>query len=90
MLFTEVQELPIQGVVLSNHALDHLSAGKVVISQDLLHMLAREQPRKIFLQENGRYAAYYRKKDGYRKLIIEIEKKAVIVSFMDCRELPRP
>jgi len=52
--------------------------------------MRRENPRKIYLQENGRYALYYRKADGYRKIIIELEnKKAVIVSFMDPPEIPK-
>ncbi|MDO8642177.1 MAG: hypothetical protein Q7R76_01120 [Candidatus Woesearchaeota archaeon] len=52
-------------------------------------MVVRENPRKVYIQENGRYAAYYRRNDGYRKLILEKEKnKIVIVSFMDTVEIP--
>ena len=45
---------------------------------------------KIHLQNNGRYATYHRKSDGYRKLILEVEDdKVIIVSFIDTPEIPR-
>lgn len=50
----------------------------------------RGNPRKIYLQENGRYAAYYRKSDGYRKLIIELrDDKTIVVTFVDTNEIPK-
>ena len=53
-------------------------------------MIDKESPRKIYLQKNGRYAIYYRKSDGYRKLIIALGvDKLTIVTFMDLPELPR-
>ncbi len=52
-------------------------------------MVERENPRKVYLQENARYAAYYRKSDGYRKLIIEIrDDKTIVVTFIDMNEIP--
>ena len=78
--------------VVSLHATDHLDAQqrKVFKEKELTVMVERENPRKAYLQQNGRYAAYYRRADGYRKLIIEIENtKAVIVSFMDPQEIPK-
>ena len=50
-------------VVLSPHALDHLSTAqrKVFKEQELKDMLAKENPRKTYLQANGRYCAYFRK-----------------------------
>jgi len=52
-------------------------------------MVSKETPRKVFLQQNSRYATYYRKSDGFRKLIIEVEQKTIIVSFMDLLNIPR-
>jgi hypothetical protein len=53
-------------------------------------MIQKENPRRIHLQQNDRYAAYYRRTDGYRKLIIgKEEKRVVIVSFMDTDEIPK-
>ncbi len=79
-------------VVLSPHALDHISMAqrKVFKDEDLINLVRKETPRKAYLQENGNYAAYYRTPDGYRKLIITNEKeKITIVTFMDPPELPR-
>ena len=79
-------------IVVSPHALDHMNIGerKVYIEQELTNTVDREKPRKIYLQENRRYAAYYRKSDGYRKIILDFEtKKAIVVSFMNTPEIPR-
>ena len=78
-------------IKVSPHALDHLSQKqrKVFKEEDILHMTQREEPRKVYVQRNGRYACYYRKSDGYRKLIIEIGKTVTIITFMDISELPR-
>lgn len=81
-----------QEIIVSPHAFDHIAEAqrKVFKEEDLICMVAKENPRKVYLQENGRYAAYYRKSDGYRKLIIEKESaKITIVSFMDLVEIPR-
>lgn len=79
-------------VVLSPHALDHLSTAqrKVFKGQELIDMLAKESPRKAYLQANGRYCAYFRKAEGYRKLILDCESaRIIIVTFMDVPEIPR-
>lgn len=74
------------------HALFHLSnrQRKVFNEEDLILMLKRETPRKVYLQENGRYASYYRKKKGYRKIIVEIrDDKNIVITFIDVPELPK-
>jgi mRNA-degrading endonuclease RelE of RelBE toxin-antitoxin system len=79
-------------IKVSPHATDHLSDNqrKVFKEEELIYMLEKEDPRKIYLQANGRYAAYYRKSDGYRKLILEVqETRITIVTFMDPLELPK-
>ncbi|MBI2134017.1 hypothetical protein HYU11_05015 [Candidatus Woesearchaeota archaeon] len=79
-------------IEVSPHALDHLSEGqrKVFKEQELKDMLLKENARKTYLQENLRYSAYFRRPDGYRKLIIELNRnKAVIVTFADTDELPK-
>ena len=81
-----------KGVVISSHAFDHLSEKqrKIFKEQELVDILTKETPRRVYLQENGRYTTYHRKSDGYRKLILEIkDNKIVIVSFMDTLEIPR-
>lgn len=101
MVFKAVEEISKEGfkeairdkpIRISHHALDHLSESqrKVFKVQELLYMVRKESPRKVFFQENGRYAPYYRRKDGYRKLIIQVgQSKATIVSFIDTVEIPK-
>ena len=79
-------------VEVSPHALWHLSnqQRKVFNVEELTRMVEKETPRKVYLQENERYAAYYRKSDGYRKLIIEVrDDKTIVVTFVDLGEIPR-
>lgn len=79
-------------ILISPHAFDHLSMmqRKLFKENELINTIQRESPRKAYLQENRRYALYYRKREGYLKLILEIEKnKVVIVSFMNTLEISR-
>ncbi len=79
-------------VVVSPHAIWHLSnrQRKVFNIEELIRMVEKENPRKVYLQENERYAAYYRKSDGYRKLIIELrDEKTIVVTFVDMSEIPK-
>lgn len=79
-------------IKISSHALDHLSEKqrKVFKEEELLHMLEKEVPRKAYLQKNGRYAVYFRRTDGYRKLVVEVEdNKLTIVTFIDTLEIPK-
>lgn len=64
-------------ITISPHAADHLSTGqrKLFKEEDLITTLRRETPRKIFLQANGRYAAHYRKRKEYLKIILSVLKK---------------
>jgi len=58
--------------------------------EELTGMVEKEEPRKIYLQKNGRYAIYYRRSDSYRKLILEVEdKKIIIVTFINIPEIPK-
>jgi len=79
-------------VEVSPHALNHISSEqrKVFKEEELILLAERETPRKAFLQANGRYSAYYRREDGYRKLIFDIGNQTVtIVTFIDVKELPK-
>jgi hypothetical protein len=75
---------------ISEHALDHLSIAqrKLFIGSQLTRMLG-QNPRKAYLQDNGRFATYHRTAEGYRKLITEIGEDIVIITFMDVIEVPR-
>lgn len=55
-----------KSITISTHAFDHLGTGqrKLFKETELINTIQRESPRRIFLQENSRYALYYRKKKG--------------------------
>ncbi len=79
-------------VVVSPHAIWHLSnrQRKVFNIGELISMVEKETPRKVYIQENERYAAYYRKSDSYRKLVIEIrDDRTIVVTFVDLAVIPR-
>jgi len=79
-------------IALSSHAFDHMSTTqrKVFKEDDLKELLWRTAPRRVHLQQNGNYAAYYRTNEGYRKVIVVIDKdKVIIVTYMDTPEIPR-
>ena len=79
-------------VEISPHALFHLSnkQRKIFKEEELIITLEKETPRKIYLQENGRYAAYYRKSEGYREVILEIKEATItIVTFIATMEIPK-
>ena len=79
-------------VRVSPHAAAYLTGAqrKAFKEEELIFLVARTVPRVVLLQENGRYAAHYRKPESYRKIIIEVrDNEAVVVTFMNEKELPR-
>lgn len=79
-------------ISISSHALDHLSnkQRKLFKSEDMILMVKRDNPRKVYLQLNGRYAAYYRRKNDFQKLIMDIlPDKGVIITFMNIANIPK-
>ncbi|MBU0535806.1 MAG: hypothetical protein KKE20_02490 [Nanoarchaeota archaeon] len=79
-------------IAVSQHAMDHIERKerKIFKEEELIRITGKDNPRRCYLQENGRYSLYYRKTEGYLKVIIELENdNAVIVSFMNVIELPK-
>ena len=79
-------------IIISLHAYDYLETEerKVFKPEELIQTVKRESPRKIYLQENGKFSVYYRKSDCFRRIIIALrEDKTIIVSFMNVSRLPR-
>lgn len=76
---------------LSDHALDRLSERqRETFDVNILTSLCRKKPSKAYLQKNGRYRCYYRQKQGYKKIIIDINnRRATIITFMNVDQLPR-
>ena len=73
------------------HALDHLSDAqrKVFKEEKLINILSRENPRGVGLQRNGRYAAFFRRKEGYLRIIFEVKKDRVeIITYINTDHMP--
>ena len=73
------------------HALDHLSDSqrKVFKEEDLINILLRETPRGIGLQRHGRYAVFFRRKEGFLRIIFEVKKdRLVIITFINTDYMP--
>ena len=73
------------------HAVDHLSDAqrKVFKEEELIGILTKEPPRGVGLQRNGRYAAFFRKKEGYIWIILELkEDRLEIITFINTDTMP--
>ena len=73
------------------HAFDHLSDAqrKLFKDEDLIRILTRENPRGIGLQRNGRYAAFFRRKEGFLRIIFEVKKDRLeIITFINTDYIP--
>lgn len=78
-------------IKVSPHALDHLSDAqrKVFKEEELVGILAKETPKGVGLQRNGRYAAFFRKKWGYIRIILELkEDRLEIITFINTDTMP--
>ncbi len=73
------------------HALDHLSEAqrKLFKEEELISTLLRENPRGVGLQQNGRYAAFFKRNWGFLRIILEIkEPKLEIITFINTETMP--
>ncbi|MBS3139344.1 hypothetical protein J4207_06595 [Candidatus Woesearchaeota archaeon] len=48
----------------------------------------QETPRLVGIQQNGRYAAFYRRKEGYLRIIFTMNKELEIITFYFVEKLP--
>ena len=46
---------------------------KIYKDEYLIYVLTKEQPSLFGLQNNGRHAAFFKRKDGYLRIILSIE-----------------
>ena len=90
--FKEIREKYKKGIVVSPDALFRLSEGqrKVFKEESLIAILTKENPRSIGLQQNGRYAAFFRRKDGFMRIIfiLEGDTKLEIITFFTTANMP--
>jgi len=63
---------------------------KVYKDEYLVEILTKEHPILIGIQENGRYAVFFRRKEGYLRIIFEVEPtKIEIGTFYITEALPK-
>ncbi len=77
---------------ISSHAADRLSTGqrKVFREIDVIRPLLQERPVYVGLQKNGRYSIFFRRTEGFMRIILEIGKEyIVVITFMYIEILPR-
>lgn len=72
-----------------DHAIDHILSGqrRVHTKRNIIITLQRETPKKVYLQRNGRYNAYYIKDTFFLQIIMEINSVLRIVTFMNSKTL---
>ncbi len=77
-------------LIVSEHALDRLNEGqrKVFKEEQLYRVIKTESPEGIGLQENGRISAFYRRKHGYLRVILERNSFLTIRSFTNPATMP--
>ncbi len=78
-------------IAIGSHALDHLSnlQRKIFNNAGLINSLLREKPALIGLQKNGCYAAFFKRKKGYLKIILTLKGSELkIVTFMNTDTIP--
>ncbi|MBI1972418.1 hypothetical protein HYS50_00245 [Candidatus Woesearchaeota archaeon] len=64
---------------------------KVFKDEVLIDMLEQETPALIGIQQNERYAALFRRKDGYLRIIFQVypDKNIEIITFYITETLPK-
>lgn len=78
-------------IKVSPHALDHLSDSQRKVFKEgyLVDTLLTETPRGIGLQQNGRYAAFFRRKEGFLRVIFELkDDRLEIITFINTDYIP--
>ncbi len=89
--FREILDKHRDNLVVSPHALDHLSDAqrKVYKESELINTLTKENPRGVGLQRNGRFAAFFRRKEGFIRIIFEIKHLNLeIITFTNPDYMP--
>ncbi|MFC1774871.1 hypothetical protein ACFLZN_00980 [Nanoarchaeota archaeon] len=76
---------------LSPHAADKLSEGQrnIYKSESLMQILTQDTPTLVGRQNNGRYSAFYSRKDGYLRIIFSTNRNLRIITFYITRKLPK-
>ncbi len=91
-LNTEEYKQLIKNIQISPHARFRIDEGQRKVYKDeyLIETLEKEQPELAGIQENGRYAAFFRRKEGYLRIIFTATpEKTEIVTFFITESIPK-
>ncbi len=89
--FQELVDKYKNDVKVDPHALFRLSEAqrKVYKEDSLIAILVKEKPASVGIQQNGRYAAFYRRKEGYLRMVLAIHQTHIeIITFFATDNLP--
>jgi mRNA-degrading endonuclease RelE of RelBE toxin-antitoxin system len=89
--FNEILPKCKDNIHVSPHALDHLSDAqrKLFKADDLIRILTGENPRGVGLQRNGRYAVFFRRKEGFWRIIVNFENAGItVITFLITDTMP--
>ena len=78
-------------IVFSSHTFDRIGDAqrKIFNVKELMRVLLQENPVCVGLQLNGRYAAFYKRKFGALRMIVEIKgSRLEIITFLNSRHTP--
>ncbi len=78
-------------IQLSPHCFDHFSLAqrKLFTENELRHIVIKQSPEGVGLQRNGKYAVFYKRKEGYLKVICEVKRgKFEIITFLNTSSIP--
>ncbi len=79
-------------IEINPHAYFRLNQAQRKVYKDghLMSILKEEQPNLIGIQQNGRYAAFFKRKEGYLRIIFQIKKNnnIEIITFFITDNLP--
>ncbi len=77
-------------VLCSQEALFRLNEGqrKLFKEKELVHIIKNEEPTMVGIQQNLRYAAFFKRKEGYLRIIFALRKNLEIITFFITRYLP--
>ena len=79
-------------IIINPHAYFHLNEAQRNIFKEevLINILEKETPSLIGIQQNERYAALFRRKNGYLRIIFQVYPNNIeIITFYITETLPK-
>lgn len=91
--FKQIVEKYKNFVIVNQHAFFRIDEGqrKVYKEESLIDILENESPALIGIQENGCHSSFYKRKEGYLRIVFKINhpKNIEIITFYIVDNLPK-